>query len=522
MALASADTRVHAVSVVRAAGGTNPGHYRSVNEDRFHIDAERGLFLVVDGVGGHAAGGKAADTAVATIRARLERETGPVANRLRAAIAAANNEIHRLSSLRAEWAGMACVLTAAVVDRERAVIGHVGDTRLYKIRNGCINKMTRDHSPVGEREDAGEISEREAMRHPRRHEVYRDVGSERHAVGDPDFIDVLEIPFEADAALLLCSDGLTDSVPSDAIHAIVSKLAGDPDRVVKALVDAANAAGGKDNVTMVYVEGEQFAPEATRPLPRRGARRVRLARIAMLAALVVAAAAQRPGRWPPLDAFAPRADRVDRTIVVRSSDSIMAAVNRAGAGARIVVEPGEYRERIRLKDGVRLISREPRAATIRLPSDASEHDAAVVADAVSNAELTGFKIVGDAATPLGTGVSIRNASVSIVDVEISGAAWAAIDITGMSGGAIVAADAHDNPGAVLRVGTGATTRIAHSSFISHRGGADRAAPLLVEAGANPSFVRNTFAGIAPAAFATLDAAARAQAVRDNWFIEHRR
>ena len=96
----------------------------------------------------------------------------------------------------------------------RAIVGHVGDTRLYKLRRGRIEKITRDHSPVGEREDARELSERDAMQHPRRNEVYRDVGSEPHEPGDPEFIDIHEIPFEPDAALLLCSDGLTDLVDS--------------------------------------------------------------------------------------------------------------------------------------------------------------------------------------------------------------------------------------------------------------------------------------------------------------------
>ena len=112
----------------------------------------------------------------------------------------------------------------------RAIVGHVGDTRLYKLRRGRIEKVTRDHSPVGEREDAREISELEAMQHPRRNEVYRDVGSEPHEPADPDFIDVQEIPFEPDAALLLCSDGLTDLVDSASINQIVRRLAGQPQR----------------------------------------------------------------------------------------------------------------------------------------------------------------------------------------------------------------------------------------------------------------------------------------------------
>ena len=209
---------------ITAAGETNPGLKRQVNEDRFLVDVSRGIFAVIDGVGGQAAGGRAADIALSMLRTRLERETGPVSDRIRESIAIANNEIHRLAATRPEWNGMACVLTVALVKEGFAVIGHVGDTRLYKLRNGTIQKITRDHSPVGEREDAHELSEAEAMRHPRRNEVYRDVGSERHEPADSEFVDIQSVPFEADAALLLCSDGLTDLVPSGEIQQIVEPV----------------------------------------------------------------------------------------------------------------------------------------------------------------------------------------------------------------------------------------------------------------------------------------------------------
>src|SRR5262245_59374002 len=191
---------------IAAAGATDAGLQREVNEDRFHVDEARGLFIVIDGVGGQAAGGKAADVALAMLRGRLERETGPVAERVREAIAVANNEIYRLASTRPEWDGMACVLTVAVVKDGIATIRHVGDTRLYRLRDGFIEKITRDHSPVGEREDAHELTEFEAMRHPRRNEVYRDVGSEAHEADDPGFVDIHEIPLYAGDALVLCSD----------------------------------------------------------------------------------------------------------------------------------------------------------------------------------------------------------------------------------------------------------------------------------------------------------------------------
>src|SRR3954466_10197494 len=263
-------------TALRAAADSDAGRHRDVNEDRVHVDLTRGLFLVIDGVGGHAAGGTAADLALTTMRSRLERETGTIADRAREAIALANNEIHRAAELHHEWNGMACVLTVVIVDDGCAVVGHVGDTRLYKLRHDRIDKITRDHSPCGEREDSNELSEREAMHHPRRNEVYRDVGSDPHRPDDPDFIDVCEIAFEPDAALLLCSDGLTDLVDSSALHDIITRSAGQPDQVVKRLIDAANAAGGKDNISVVYVEGERFAstdarePHAVGEITRRG------------------------------------------------------------------------------------------------------------------------------------------------------------------------------------------------------------------------------------------------------------
>src|SRR3954465_276699 len=97
-------------TTLKAAGDSHPGLQRSNNEDRFHCDAARGIFIVVDGVGGQAAGEKAADTALATVRTRLERETGPVEDRVREAIALANNEVHRLASIRPEWQGGGCGL----------------------------------------------------------------------------------------------------------------------------------------------------------------------------------------------------------------------------------------------------------------------------------------------------------------------------------------------------------------------------------------------------------------------------
>src|ERR1017187_1922138 len=179
---------------IRFAGASDPGRVRQNNEDSLHLDAERGIFLVVDGIGGQAAGEKAAEIAVGRVRARLERQTGTAEQRVREAITMANNEILRAARGNPEWQGMACVLTLALLENSSVVVGHVGDSRLYQIRRGEIRKVTHDHSPVGEREDNRELSEAEAMRHPRRNEVFRDVGSEEHAPDDADFIEIQRIP----------------------------------------------------------------------------------------------------------------------------------------------------------------------------------------------------------------------------------------------------------------------------------------------------------------------------------------
>ena len=242
----------------RSGVATDPGLLRPRNEDRYWLDNERGIFLVVDGVGGRAAGEQAAETAVKAIRDYLHSSAGAAEQRVRAAITAANNAIHAQAQEREEFQGMACVLTLALVEDDRITIGHVGDSRLYLFWNGTIRKLTSDHSPVGEREDRAELSEEEAMLHPRRHEVSRDVGSEARTATDRDFIETRQCRFKPDAAILLCSDGLTDLLTSAEISEIVERYDGDPGHVAEELVNAANNAGGKDNVTVIFVAGAEF------------------------------------------------------------------------------------------------------------------------------------------------------------------------------------------------------------------------------------------------------------------------
>src|SRR5262252_7142567 len=241
------------------AAGSHPGRGREKNEDRFELDPQAAFMLVVDGVGGNAAGEVAAGLAADVIRRRMRIIDAPADDRVRDAIRLANQRIFERAASDPDLTGMACVLTLAVVSDDALIIGHVGDSRLYKLAAGGISKLTHDHSPVGDREDRGELSEIEAMRHPRRNEVFRDVGSQPHEAADEDFIELIKTTFEPDAAVLLCSDGLSDMVTSVDIQRIVRNEASDPAGVVAALIDAANAAGGKDNITVVYVQGPDYA-----------------------------------------------------------------------------------------------------------------------------------------------------------------------------------------------------------------------------------------------------------------------
>lgn len=529
---------MQSVTTLKAAGKTDPGLQRAVNEDRLYVDASRGLFIVIDGVGGQAAGGKAADVALSMLRTRLERETGPIAVRIREAITIANNEIHRLADTRSEWNGMACVVTVVVVDDLRAIVGHVGDTRLYKLSADRIEKVTRDHSPVGEREDAGELSEREAMRHPRRNEVYRDVGSDVHEPGDPEFIDVDEIRFEPDSALLLCSDGLTDLIESSTIDQLVRQFAGEPDRVASALIDAAKRTGGKDNVTVVYVEGDEFKTSASNSLAADITRRlgdgvgddridqksnreryVRVALLVLVTMLLALSIVRGPGPRPVgQNALSPSTSSSGR-LVVRPGESIAAALKQASPGVEVIVEPGEYREAVSLASDVHLISRVPGGAVLRLPATARETDAAANASGIAGAALVGFRIVGDATTPLGTGLLVQDSELSVIDTEIWGAANVAIDIAGASHVSVMASHVHDNPGAAFAVRSGASARITHNVFQRNGASPDTPTPIILGQKADLSFAANVCYGITPAAFRSLSEPVRTALARDNWFFD---
>jgi serine/threonine protein phosphatase PrpC len=498
-----------------AASGSDPGRERENNEDRVLCDAERGIYAVIDGVGGESGGEIAAQTALDILQARLSRRTTDAGRLIREAIALANKQIYEQAQANSSLAGMACVLTVAVVDDGHATIGHVGDSRLYQLRAGEIRKVTRDHSPVGAREDVGEISEDEAMRHPRRNEIFRDVGSSPHQPDEEGFIDLIRIGFEPDSALLLCSDGLSDLVPSQTLLAVAEAHAGDPQTTVRELIAEANAAGGKDNVSIVLVEGERYAesvrsrrPRGASSAPRRAARGAAHARPGGLRR-ALRALGSRPaillyGLILGACAFGFAQGRLfggggglvpgGEVLRVGVGDGGLAtigdALQRAGAGTRIEVAPGEYRESVQLRDGVSLVSLVPRAAVL-LPPAGSDLPV-VTAQGIANARLLSFRIIGDAQTPLQVGVSLAGSTVEVEGVEIAGAGAAGITVSGDDRSTIRYSYIHDNPGGgVLVEGPAAPRLLGNLITRNGRPPASPARPgVEVREGALPELIDN--------------------------------
>lgn len=481
------------IAQFNAAGLSDPGRKRENNEDRFHADPDRGIFFVIDGVGGQAAGEKAADTAWKILKARLERPTGAVSDRIREAITLANNEIHRLAEGNDDWHGMACVLTVAVVENSEIHIGQVGDSRLYLLQPGEIKKLTHDHSPVGEREDRGEIDETTAMRHPRRNEVYRDVGTVEHAPDDPDFIELSVAALPTDAVLMLCSDGLTDLVTSRQILSIVEANAGNPQMAARALVEAANDAGGKDNITVVLVESPRFAagvrrrlssPRTSLPLePIRPA--IFASRPAFLLyglLLAIPLLFWLKPHWLDTQAgeqFGLGAVRQPR--VWRISNDIAAAVEEARPGDTVLVAPGTYNENIRMRDGIRLISERPGEAIVR------SNAIAISGEEIKSGRIEGFRIQPDDNMYLQVGIQLFESSVEIVDNEISGTVTAGIELQGATGTLVRANIIHARSRAAIVIGgEGSGPRIVGNLLT-----ADGHPAVVVSGQARPVMIGNT-------------------------------
>jgi protein phosphatase len=250
------------MSGLEAFGMTDVGRKRKHNEDAYAIDVNEGLFIVADGMGGHAAGEVAARITVETIgefiaaTRQKEEATWPFrynhkfefnSNRLAIAIEKANERVMAAVAAQPWLKGMGTTVVAGLMNEKLLSLAHVGDSRAYLYRGGELERLTDDHSWVHEQVAAGILTEEEAKSHPLKNVVTRALG------GGPSVSpDLKEIPFAPRDQFLFCSDGLTTMLGDEEIRDAVSTIE-DPQELCHHLVDLANERGGVDNITVVVV-----------------------------------------------------------------------------------------------------------------------------------------------------------------------------------------------------------------------------------------------------------------------------
>jgi serine/threonine protein phosphatase PrpC len=253
-------------------GITDPGKYRKNNEDTFiaQLTADNKFIIacVIDGVGGYAGGEIAAALAREAILSRLEKPSGEVIPMLVDCFNLANEKILLEKQNSRDHHNMACVATLAVVDIEQNqfYFVHVGDTRLYLVRDDSLVKISHDQSFVGFLEDSGRLSEEEAMSHPKRNEINKALGLDVQMGTDSDYLETGQSPFLPGDMLLLCSDGLTDMLDSAGIKVIITVDDSLKEKGQK-LVEAANQNGGRDNITVVVVQNNKVQHQYDTAMP---------------------------------------------------------------------------------------------------------------------------------------------------------------------------------------------------------------------------------------------------------------
>jgi len=233
---------------------TDTGRQRNANEDSLFTRAP--LFVVADGMGGAQAGEVASKTAAESFDRELPQ--GPPERILRETIETANRTIHERAATDPDLAGMGTTITATIVDleAEEVAIGHVGDSRAYRLRGGTrFERLTRDHSLVEEMRRKGQLTDAQAEDHPQRSIITRALGPEPEVE-----VDLQTVPAQAGDVFLICSDGLTTMLGDEQIGRLLSR-ATSMQSAVRALVDEANRAGGRDNITVVAFQlGDAAAP----------------------------------------------------------------------------------------------------------------------------------------------------------------------------------------------------------------------------------------------------------------------
>ena len=237
---------------------TDTGRQRRDNEDNAFARAP--VFVVADGMGGAQAGEVASKIATETFEKGLS-DSGSPEERLAERVREANHQIHELSRTDRERAGMGTTLTAAYVDDASVAIAHVGDSRAYLFRDGTLERLTQDHSLVEELVRQGKLTPEQAAGHPQRSIITRALGPEANVE-----VDTWTYPVRAGDILLLCSDGLTTMISETRVAEILGE-AGSLDGTAEALIDAANEAGGRDNITVVLLRLEEVGEDGQADQP---------------------------------------------------------------------------------------------------------------------------------------------------------------------------------------------------------------------------------------------------------------
>ncbi|MEG2459248.1 MAG: Stp1/IreP family PP2C-type Ser/Thr phosphatase [Raoultibacter sp.] len=243
---------------------TDIGCLRDHNEDSLIVTPP--LFVVADGMGGHAAGEVASEIAVTTMAEKAPRHADVEA--LGKAVEAANRAVILAAGQSKEREGMGTTVTSAILEGERLVIAQVGDSRAYLLHQGKLQQLTRDHSLMADMIDAGQLTAEEARVHPNRSVITRALGSDPRMVAD-----LYEINVEAGDRLLLCSDGLSAMLEDDQIEAVTARTR-DPQRCASSLVNEAIAAGGHDNITVIIVDVTGHSEKRRRRYTRKSRRRM--------------------------------------------------------------------------------------------------------------------------------------------------------------------------------------------------------------------------------------------------------
>lgn len=244
---------------------TDAGLRRTSNEDSYSTRPDIGLFIVADGMGGHVAGEVASRVAVESIAAFIEEtantdpnRTWPFpfepalsleANRLKAAFGLANRRIAAAIADSQDLRGMATTASAILHGRSHSCVAHVGDSRVYVLRKGELNQLTQDHSWVEEQVRAGALTPAAARQHPWRNVVTRALSG-----GEDPEVDVVDITPAAGDRYLLCSDGLFGVVADERIAELLGDTSASLEDICGRLIDAANAAGGPDNITAMILQ----------------------------------------------------------------------------------------------------------------------------------------------------------------------------------------------------------------------------------------------------------------------------